>query len=232
METNLQSLPSQPYRENSKLPQSISRSVLSALCVLRKLGAIHTDVSPNNVFLSDIDTSSPIVKLGDLGTMTKEGYNKIRIQSLECRAPEVWQGLGCFHASDIWSVGVTLAHWLFGKPIFGASDKIIEGYIDAWCIAKIHKLIGPMPIESCADIEQYKEHFELGEQLALMDMGPDPEHGALVKVGSLREELETISEPSVPEALLDFIYHLLVIDTARRPTANDALQHRYLWSDF
>jgi hypothetical protein len=37
-----------------------------------------------------------------------------------------------------------LTHWLLGKLIFGASDKIIEGHTEAWCIAKIERLVGPL----------------------------------------------------------------------------------------
>jgi len=39
----------------------------------------------------------------------QEGFNKIRIQSLPTRAPEVWRGLGCWHSSDVWSLGVTVS---------------------------------------------------------------------------------------------------------------------------
>ena len=39
----------------------------------------------------------------------QEGYDKIRVQSLPTRAPEVWRGLGCWHSSDVWSLGVTVS---------------------------------------------------------------------------------------------------------------------------
>jgi serine/threonine protein kinase len=84
------------------------------------------DVNPNNIFLSNINGPLPVVKLGDLGTCTyfsapypsptltwvviKEGYSSQRLQCLPCRAPEVWQGIGCFHSSDVWSVGVTVSY--------------------------------------------------------------------------------------------------------------------------
>ena len=38
-----------------------------------------------------------------------EGFSQIRVQSLPTRAPEVWQGLGCWHSSDVWSLGVTVS---------------------------------------------------------------------------------------------------------------------------
>lgn len=164
--------------------------------------------------------------------------SKQRGQSLPCRAPEVWQGLGCQHSSDVWSLGITvssqtslfqrkliwkLARRLSPQPIFGPSDKIIEGFTEAWCIAKIIHLLGPLgqPV----DCQAYKEEFELAEQLAVMD---NPHDGTmLMKGGTLREELQRLSDPSVSPQLLDFIESLLVVDHSKRPTASEALQHPY-----
>jgi serine/threonine protein kinase len=214
------------------------------------------DVNVNNIYVSDIDKPSPIAKLGDLGNckcsflhpylltalisiVIIEGSTKQRGQSLPCRAPEVWQGLGCQHSSDVWSLGVTvsahtylsqrkliwkLARRLSPQPIFGASDKIIEGFTEAWCIAKIIRLLGPLgqPV----DCQTYKEEFELAEQLAVME---NPHDGTmLIKKSTLRKELQRLSDPSVSPDLLDFIEFLLVVDHSKRPTASEALQHLYL----
>jgi hypothetical protein len=59
-----------------------------------------------------------------------------------------------------------------------------------------------------------------------MEIGPGL--GKLIKVGTLRQELQSFSDPSVLTQLLDFIDYLLVIDIAKRPTAADALQYPYL----
>jgi serine/threonine protein kinase len=120
-----------------------------------------------------------------------------------------------------------LAHWLYGRAIFGASDKIIEDHTEAWCIAKLQRLVGTLG--PCIDRQPYKNEFELAEQLASMEIGPGL--GKLIKVGTLRQELQSLSDPSVSTQLLDFIDYLLVIDMAKRPTAADALQHPYLQSD-
>lgn len=170
-----------------------------------------------------------------------EGSTKQRGQSLPCRAPEVWQGLGCQHSSDVWSLGVTvsshtslfhhtliwkLARRLSSQSVFGPSDKIIEGFTEAWCIAKIIRLLGPLgqPV----DCQAYKEEFELAEQLALMD---NPHDGMkLIKGGTLWEELQRLSDPPTSPQLLNFIESLLVVDHSKRPTASEALQHLYLQS--
>ncbi len=41
------------------------------------------------------------------GAVLTEGLDA-QIQSLECRAPEVWRGLGVWPSSDVWSLGVTV----------------------------------------------------------------------------------------------------------------------------
>ena len=67
MDTDLWQLPSKPFRSGSQLPRVIARSLLYALAVFERDGGIHTDVNPNNIFLSRVTCSSPVVKLGDLG---------------------------------------------------------------------------------------------------------------------------------------------------------------------
>ncbi|KAF3479556.1 uncharacterized protein GIQ15_06532 [Arthroderma uncinatum] len=123
---------------NPRLPQIVTRSILEALLVFQQMKGVHTDVNPNNIFLSNIDTSLPIVKLGDLDNAFSEGIakNNPGAQTDETRAPEVWKGLGVWHPSDMWSLGVTLTHWLMSDTLFGSWDKIIEGNHTAWCLAK------------------------------------------------------------------------------------------------
>jgi hypothetical protein len=120
-----------------------------------------------------------------------------------------------------------LANWLYGGAIFGARDKIIDNYAEAWCIAKLQRLVGPLgPLGPCINHQLYEGEFELAEQL--MSMETDPV-GKLIKVGTLRQELQSLSGPSVSTQLLDFTEYLLIIDMAKRPTARDALQYPYLY---
>jgi serine/threonine protein kinase len=86
-----------------------------------------SDVNPNNVLVSGVNDPVPTVKLADLGMcrlpplhqvfsgldsslylVLREGVKQKRLQSLPCRAPEVWMGLGVHHASDVWSLGITV----------------------------------------------------------------------------------------------------------------------------
>jgi len=56
--------------------------------------------------------------------------------------------------------------------------------------------------------------------------GPVP----YIDVGTLRQELESLSGPKVDPELLDFIDSLLIVDHTKRPTAAEALEHPYLRS--
>lgn len=101
-----------------------------------------------------------------------------------------------------------MARRLSSQPIFGPSDKIIEGFTEAWCIAKIIRFLGPLgqPV----DYQAYKEEIELAEQLTVMN---NPHDGTkLIKSGTLREELQRLSDPFVSPQLVDFIETLLVED--------------------
>ncbi|KAF7866775.1 hypothetical protein EAF04_005617 [Stromatinia cepivora] len=229
MESDLRSVPSSQFRTGS-LPKIVAKSVLEALALMQeKFKAIHTDVNPNNIFLSGIREPEPVAKLGDLGNMLVEGYDKIRLQSLETRAPEVWRGLGCWPASDVWSLGVTLAHWLSGTPIFGPKDKMVEGLTEAWCVAKIQRLVGPVEAPVNPD---YEDEFLVADHLETTSfIHPDTNlKTRFIKNDTLREELGRLQDPNVPSELIDFIEYLLVVDHLKRPAASEALQHPYLQS--
>ncbi|KAH9205455.1 kinase-like domain-containing protein [Leptodontidium sp. 2 PMI_412] len=183
--------------------------VLEALAVLDGEEGVHTDINPNNVFLSGVNGPSPVVKLGDLGNLMAAGpMLKARYQGIVIRAPEVWKDIPITPKADIWSLGVTLAHWLAGKTIFGPADKIVEGLSDHWCIAKLMRLFA------------LAEYFE-------KETFVHPETGLeerFIKVGSIRQELEKVEGP-IERECIDFIESLLIVDPIRRPSAREALQH-------
>lgn len=57
---------------------------------------------------------------------------------------------------------IKLAYWLSHTTIFGPHDKIVQNPTEAWCIAKIRRLVGP--IEPHVD-SKFEEEFELAEYL-------------------------------------------------------------------
>ncbi|EEQ29073.1 conserved hypothetical protein [Microsporum canis CBS 113480] len=186
---------------NPRLPQIVARSMLEALLVFQRVKGVHTGVAKNNP----------------------------SAQTHETRAPEVWKGLGVWHSSDMWSLGVTITHWLMSGTLFGPHDKIIEGNHTAWCLAKIHRLVGPIDMP---ENPEYKEDFEMGAALEKSGY-VHPKTGEtipFITVGSLREELQKLPREICSEECIDFIEHLLVIDPAGRPTAEEAMKHPFVSS--
>ena len=93
MDHDLRSTPANVFRSDQRLPRVVSKAALSALTVFKVLNAVHTgklcsvansrgtkrlDISINNIFVSNIDTPSPISKLGDLGNCKCYSYFRIR----------------------------------------------------------------------------------------------------------------------------------------------------------
>ncbi|KFZ04104.1 hypothetical protein V502_10405 [Pseudogymnoascus sp. VKM F-4520 (FW-2644)] len=129
-------------------------------------------------------------------------------QTLETRAPEVWKGLGAWPASDVWSVGVTLVHWLMSKSIFGPPDA------------------AQMPLDMTEEMERYDE-WELAVGLEAMEF-KDPKTGEMrpyIVGGTLEEELERLPRELCSGECIEFILYLLELDYKKRPTPLEALQH-------
>ena len=124
---------------------------------------------------------------------------------------------------------VKLAHWLSHSAIFGQHDKIVQDLTEAWCIAKIRRLVGL--IEPSVDYKY--EEFTLAEYLETSTFRhqDDSFERQFITVSTLRQELEKLSAPEVSPELLDFIEYLLVLDHTKIPTAEEPLRHPYLCND-
>lgn len=112
MDTDLWKVRMNARSHDPELQKNVARSILEALVVFADIQGTHTDINPNNVLISDIETSKPVVKVGDLGNLCGEGIDSVRLQGLAIRAPEVWRGLGVWPASDVWSLGVTVCRFM------------------------------------------------------------------------------------------------------------------------
>lgn len=84
-----------------------------------------------------------------------------------------------------------MTYWLAQRLVFGAGDKTIEDHTEAWCIAKIIRLVGPIspPVN-----EAFLDEFSLARALEKEEYD-DPVTGQMkqfVTVGTVRKELEKI----------------------------------------
>lgn len=138
------------------------------------------------------------------------------------RAPEVYQGLGCFHRSEVWAFAVTLFCCMKPGP-FGISGNIYSSsHNDYWCIAKLMKLFPELTEANPADKEVIQGAFDIAR---LLTSEPDPDNRAepCVKVATLAEEMATANfEPE----MRNLFESLFVVDSDARPTAAEALASR------
>jgi serine/threonine protein kinase len=111
--------------------------------------------------------------------------------------------------------------------IFGRADKVVDGLTEAWCIAKIARLVGPMepPVKT-----EYDCDFEVADFLESETFvhPATSEPTKYISVGTLREELERLPRALFPLDFSDFLEYLLVIDHIKRPTAREALENPFL----
>ncbi len=113
------------------------------------------------------------------------------------------------------------------KTLFGPRGEAIEGHVDAWCMAKIMRLVGPF--EEPKSPEKAKE-WQLACGLEATEY-KDPTSGEMkpfISLKSLQEELETLPRDLCPTECIDFILYLLNLDWQKRPTASEALKHAYI----
>jgi hypothetical protein len=117
-----------------------------------------------------------------------------------------------------------LKYWLAQRSLFGASDKIVDNNIEAWCIGKIIRLVGP--IEQPVDPEDKMEIF-MGSYLKKSGcIIKTREEKRFISVGTVREEMEKIS--GIAPELIDFLQFLLAVDHRNKPAAREVLEHPYL----
>jgi len=120
-----------------------------------------------------------------------------------------------------------MTHWLARRPIFGASDKVVEGLTESWCIAKVKRLVGPL---KPAVNSEYVDEFEAADILEseMFQTANMSEPRKFITSGTLRAELESLPSEYISTECMDFIESLLIIDHTKRPSAREALNHPFI----
>ena len=98
-----------------------SREVAQGLAVMHRLGQVHRDIKPSNMLL-DAEGS---VKICDLGWACLESERQVgSCGSAVYAPPEQSTSMGQPHTSrsDIYSLGVSLQHFLLGRVPLGSHD--------------------------------------------------------------------------------------------------------------
>ncbi|KAK0421137.1 hypothetical protein QR680_015075 [Steinernema hermaphroditum] len=184
--------------------------LLKALDYCHSMGIMHRDVKPHNVM---IDHQRRTLRLIDWGLAEfyhpEQEYN-VRVASRYYKGPELLVDYQCYDYSlDLWSLGCMLAAMIFRKdPLFHGHDNFDQ-------LVRIAKVLGTDALFRYLD----KYQIDLDDRFNdILGIYPKQQWSAFINGGN--RHLVT------PEAI-DFVDKLLQYDHQDRPTAAEAMQHRY-----
>ena len=218
--------------------QSIIRDTLMGLNILTHLSVIHCDVKPENIVqINDISDRVKLIDLGNCSTTTS--IQMTYTQSRYYRAPEVALHLDYDTKADIWSTGCVAAELMLGLPLFPAETE-------RHLICLINQMLGPYPNNMKNATDRHDELFLPDETLKSPELicSENGETFTEFQPYFVQERLEDIvmnfsfapdlTEEQVSEEVnkrkvfIDFLQHLLKLDPAERPTAEEALRHPFM----
>ncbi|KAG0518454.1 hypothetical protein BDA96_09G177000 [Sorghum bicolor] len=195
--------------------QAIARQCLEALVYLHHLNIVHCDLKPENILLKSYSRCE--IKVIDLGSSCFLSDNlNLYVQSRSYRSPEVILGLPYDQKIDIWSLGCILAELYTGEVLFpNESVPII--------LARMIGTIGPIDMEMLVSGRETQKYFTDDYDLFHKNEETDQLEYLIPEKSSLRRHLQCPDKKFV-----DFLSYLLQINPRKRPTASEALQHRWL----
>ncbi|XP_057546332.1 uncharacterized protein LOC130825230 [Amaranthus tricolor] len=195
--------------------QSITIQILEALHFLHSLGLIHCDLKPENILVKSYSRCE--VKVIDLGSSCFETDHLCSyVQSRSYRAPEVILGLPYDKKIDIWSLGCILAELCTGNVLFQNDSP-------ATLLARVIGIIGPIDQEMLAKGRDTYKYFTKNHMLYERNQETSRLEYLIPKKTSLRHRL-----PMGDQGFIDFVAHLLEVNSRKRPSAAEALKHPWL----
>ncbi len=127
---------SERIETHGPLPQPlilrIARAVLQVLHHGHRQGIVHRDLKPENIMLCEVDGEVDVPKVLDFGAAkTMKGQHDITsagmtLGSPTYMAPEVLMGKPPEPASDLYSLGLTIAETILGHPLVQGQNAIIR----------------------------------------------------------------------------------------------------------
>lgn len=171
-------------------------------------------------YLKNID-----IKLADFGNCRKITHNKYDIQTRHYRAPEIILGYEYNEKCDMWSVGCVLFELLTGVILF--NPKKSERFnTNRTHVFMMISLFGNIPHE-LIEKSKYKTHFFKVNGQLKGDV-PELKYSPLYQI--VRDKLKDKPEYNDENLFLltDLLYKLFNYDPIKRPSAREALTHKFL----
>ncbi|KAM0869921.1 hypothetical protein ACQ4PT_040357 [Festuca glaucescens] len=194
--------------------QAIARQCLEALVYLHHLNIVHCDLKPENILMKSYSRCE--IKVIDLGSSCFLTDNLILyVQSRSYRAPEIILGLPYDQKIDIWSLGCIFAELYTGEVLF-PNESV------STILARIIGIVGPIDTKMLALGQETQKYFTEEYDLFHKNEETDQLEYLVPEKSSLRRHLRCSDSKFV-----DFMSCLLQINPRKRPTAREALRHRW-----
>ena len=194
---------------------NIIYNITKGLSYLHSQNIMHRDLKPENILISlnnlnnaNFTTNSNSIKIADFGTAKQiPQYKNETLTDYICtrwyRAPEcVLRSKNYNEKVDIWALGCIMAELYTLKPLFPGQSLFDQ-------MDKIVRLLGT------PSYDQWPEGYRLMESLNLKFS----EHNKK----NFRNVFFDISDEAI-----DFLEYIFQYDSAKRPSANQLLNHPYL----
>ncbi|KAF6990571.1 hypothetical protein CFC21_007741 [Triticum aestivum] len=194
--------------------QAIARQCLEALVYLHDLNIVHCDLKPENILMKSYSRCE--VKVIDLGSSCFLTDNlSLYVQSRSYRAPEIILGLPYDQRIDIWSLGCIFAELYSGEVLF-PNESV------STILARMIGTIGPIDTQMLALGQETPKYFTEEYDLFHKNEETGQLEYLIPEKSSLRRHLRCSDSKFV-----DFLSCLLQINPRKRPTAREALRHRW-----
>lgn len=231
------------------LIKKIVKDTLKGLDFMHKLGAIHTDLKPENVMASrplfpytpfpgsnetevfnalEDDPNTIDFKLGDIGNscFVNNPVNDL-IQTRQYRSPEVLLGLPYDTSADIWSLACMTFELATRKHLFDPTngddeDDLSENrhVFDAIHLSMIENVLGRVPEDWAKEGKNYNLLFNEDGELR---------HVHSEQMSCVYDLIRIHGLPKKEGAeLADFLEPMLAIIPSQRPSAEELLQSPWL----
>lgn len=179
--------------------------LLTGLAYCHHHRVLHRDLKPQNLLINN----SGDLKLADFGLarafgIATQSYNH-EVVTLWYRPPDVLLGSRKYSTSvDIWSIGCIFAEMVNGSPLFPGSSEDTQ-------LDTIFKILGTPNEESFPGISELPNWTNVYKSQYLCSSG------------GLRQQLA----PSLNQSGLELLEAMLLYDTTKRITAQEARHHPY-----
>ena len=199
--------------------QRLTRDMLTALSYLKWKGLVHADIKAHNIFYNSSTGDS---YLGDFDLIVKAGTTSdYRVGTKEFMAPEVILHRQYLHATDIWSLGVTLFKLLTHSKLLDSKMRRRNFSIDDY----LEQLLARVPMTIGDSIEMPPAKSRRQERLDIKTFNE-----VMFDYELKGDPLWNQQESNLFGNLADFIGRCLKWDPSNRITVESALLHPFIVS--